>query len=147
MTDEWTVLPPSPLGGGAGTLAIDATAEGKVIVAVPQPADPDDPTVAAFDTTTMQWEVLPSLTITSGKRASAMVWSGRALIVWGGYGETYEGETDAGFLLDLGADRWRPLPAGGVARRGHTAIWTSRGLLVAGGSPASTPVIFSPTDS
>lgn len=145
-TDQWTALPPSPLDGGAGTLAVYATAEGKIIVAVPHPSDPNDATVAAFDTTTMRWELLPDLPSEAGKRASAMVWTGNGVIVWGGYGETYEAETDAGFQLDLDTDSWRPLPAAGRARRGHTAIWTTHGLFVAGGSPTPTPVLFTPSD-
>jgi len=144
-TDSWTVLPASPLGGGAGALAVDTTWNDSVIIVVPHSTAPGAPTVAAIDPTSLEWTDLPSLPDEAAKRASALVWTGTHVISWGGYTESYERETDAGFMLNPVLGQWRPIQPGGGARRGHTAIWTQHGLLVAGGSPTSQPALFTPS--
>ena len=67
--DAWTMLPDGPLGGGAGALAVATTWGDRAIVVVPHPADPSAPTVAAIDPATPQWQELPQLPETAGKRA------------------------------------------------------------------------------
>jgi hypothetical protein len=74
------------------------------------------------------------------------VWTGTHVIAWGGDTETSGRETDAGFMLNPARGQWRALPPGGGARRGHTALWTAHGLVVAGGSPTSQPALFTPTN-
>jgi hypothetical protein len=146
-TDSWTVLPESPLGGGAGVLAVATTWDDRAIVVVAHPHDPEAPTVAALDPVTLEWQELAPLPEGAGKRASALVWTGTHAIVWGGYtGDSLTEETDAGFMLNPVLGQWRPLPAGGLARRGHAALWTPHGLLIAGGSTAQ-PTLFTPTSA
>ncbi|HEV2809916.1 MAG TPA: hypothetical protein VGV93_05915, partial [Acidimicrobiales bacterium] len=143
-TDSWTMLPDSPLGAGAGTLAVTTAWNDQAIIVVPHPQDPEAPTVAALDPATLEWQELAPLPKEAGKRGSALVWTGTHVIAWGGYTDSPMEETAAGLVLNPVLDQWRPLPAGGGGRRGHTALWTPHGLLIAGGQPTAQPVLFTP---
>ena len=142
--DAWTMLPAGPLDGGAGAMAVDTSWEGRVVVVVPHPVERDASTVAAIDPISLEWTELPPLPGGAGKRASALTWTGTDVVAWGGYTESYSEETDAGFVLDPVLGRWHALEPGGGARRGHVMVWTQHGLLIAGGSPTSRPVLFTP---
>lgn len=142
MTDTWTMLPDGPLDGGAGSVAIATTWGDRVIVVVPHPVSADAATTAAIDPMRLEWTELPELPLEAGGRAAALTWTGSEVVIWGGYTDSYMEQTDIGFLLDPEATRWQPLERGGGARRGHSMVWTTRGLLIAGGSPSSQPVLF-----
>jgi len=143
-TDSWTLLPDGPLSGGTGALAVDTNGDNGVVVVVPNPADLDAPTVAAIDPVTHIWTELPPLPESPAGVASSLTWTGTDIVSWAGYNGSYAEETDAGFMLNPSAGAWRALERGGGARRGHTAAWTPSGLLIAGGSPLSSPVLFIP---
>src|SRR5262249_21156981 len=70
----------------------------------------------------------------SARYAHTAVWTGREMIVWGGYDE--EEYADGG-RYDPALDSWTPAStAAGVpaARAGHAAVWTGREMIVWGGS-------------
>ena len=68
-------------------------------------------------------------------------------MLWGGYARGISSpEVDRGYALNPATERWAEIEAGGGARRGHTAVWTTRGLVVVGGSTA-TPALFAPETS
>ena len=143
-TDSWEMLAEGPLGGGVGALAVSTSWQDRVLIAVPEPADPSEPSVAAVNPSTMDWVVLPSPPEGAPGRDSALVWTGTHAVMWGGYVDGISaGETDAGFALDPSSKQWFQLEPGGRARRGHAAIWTPHGLFIAGGSSAA-PVLFTP---
>ena len=66
------------------------------------------------------------------------VWTGNAMIVWGGSGAG--GLLNDGGVYNPGLNRWTPLAAGAPdapsGRVGHTAVWSGTELIVWGGSDA-----------
>ncbi len=87
--DVWTMLPDGPLDGGAGAMAVDTSWDGRVVVVVPHPVEPDASTVAAIDPISLEWTELPPLPDGAGKRSSALTWTGTDVVIWGGYTESY----------------------------------------------------------
>lgn len=72
------------------------------------------------------------------RTSAATAWTGRELIVWGGYvysgfsDETVEGD---GFRFDPGSNTWEPIaPSPLQARSDPATAWTGRELLIWGGS-------------
>lgn len=77
------------------------------------------------------WKVLPSAGM-AGRSEPSVVWTRRAMIVWGG--ETDTGVLGDGASFDLSSDSWTPLPTAPIApRRSHTAVWTGTKMVVYGG--------------
>jgi N-acetylneuraminic acid mutarotase len=86
--------------------------------------DPDTPAAGA-------WKALPDAGIPA-RSEPAVVWTRKAMIVWGGAGTA--GVLGDGASYDLATDRWTPLPPAPIAsRRGHTAVWTGNKMVVFGG--------------
>lgn len=80
------------------------------------------------------WKALPDAGIPA-RSDPAVVWTRKAMIVWGGAGAA--GVLGDGASYDLATDRWTPLPpAPIVPRRGHTAVWTGNKMLIFGGQGA-----------
>jgi N-acetylneuraminic acid mutarotase len=78
-----------------------------------------------------RWTMLPESGI-AGRSDPAAVWTGTALIVWGGAG--HPRALDDGASYDPVAERWTPLPASPLgARRAHSAVWTGDRMVVFGG--------------
>lgn len=82
---------------------------------------------------------------TSGETA---VWTGSEMIVYGGCGQTSNFcEIANGGRYDPAADSWTPIasswsadaPSSILPRRRHTAVWTSREMIVWGGCNGSSP--------
>ena len=83
----------------------------------------------------------------SVRYAAPTVWTGQALVIWGGVaaaqaaGPDGESKSHASRMLGDGAcytpatDRWTPLPLEGAPRprASHSAIWTGAELLIWGG--------------
>jgi hypothetical protein len=138
-TDSWTMLPESPLGGGAGALAVATTWDDQAILVVPHPQDPGAPTVAALDPTTLEWQELAPLPEGAGKRSSSLVWTGTHVIAWGGYtGPSMTEETDAGFMLNPGS------AGGGRCRR---VAWHAEDMQRCGPPTASSSLAAAPRRS
>ena len=77
------------------------------------------------------WKVLPDAGI-AARSEPAVVWTRKAMIVWGGAGDA--GVLGDGASYDLATDRWTPLPPAPITpRRGHTAVWTGNKMLIFGG--------------
>ena len=97
-----------------------------LVVVLPPTGDPDPPATA-----TGAWRVLPDAGL-PGRSGPSVVWTRKAMIVWGGAGDT--GVLGDGAAYDLAADRWTPLaPAPVSPRRGHSAVWTGTKMVVFGG--------------
>jgi hypothetical protein len=83
------------------------------------------------------WDELPTggdaPTVDAGNSA---VWTGEAMIVWGGYAGTDYAGTDYGASYDPLLDAWSPTSQGEncpEARTYHAAIWTGTDMIVWGG--------------
>ncbi|MCU1390491.1 MAG: hypothetical protein JWL72_3829, partial [Ilumatobacteraceae bacterium] len=81
------------------------------------------------------------------RSSSAFAWSGKELIVWGGYGTTgtpaapsaTDGTANDGAAFDVAAGTWRTLAPGPLSARSSAAsVWTGTELLVWGGVNGST---------
>ena len=88
-----------------------------------------------FDPRADSWRELPPAPL-SARSASAAVWTGREVLIWGGMGpkETGEGFGD-GAAYDPAQDSWRMLPPAPLSPRvpfGAVAVWTGREMIVWG---------------
>ena len=84
------------------------------------------------------WRPLPDAGL-SGRSEATAVWTGRAMLVWGGNGES--GPAGDGAAFELPAGTWRPLAATPhPARRSHSAVWTGTRMIVFGGVGATGPL-------
>ena len=74
---------------------------------------------------------MPAAGLTA-RSESSVVWTRKAMIVWGGAAESRDRGDGASF--DLATETWTPLPPAPLApRRGHSAVWTGTTMLVYGG--------------
>jgi N-acetylneuraminic acid mutarotase len=77
------------------------------------------------------WKAMPAAGLPA-RSEPAVVWTRKAMIVWGGSGDT-DAQGD-GASFDLASEKWTPLPpAPLVPRRGHTAVWSGTRMLIFGG--------------
>jgi N-acetylneuraminic acid mutarotase len=85
-----------------------------------------------YDPVADRWRALPGSGL-SGRDDPRAVWTGRAMIVWGG--RDGRGHTGDGALYSPAQDRWvRMSTRGGPEpREDHTAVWTGREMIVWGG--------------
>jgi hypothetical protein len=89
---------------------------------------------ARYDPLVDRWELIAPAPL-SGRVDHTAVWTGAAMIVWGG------GPTSGGFGYDDGAsydpvkDTWTELSEPPIAGRyRHVAVWAEVGMIVWGGS-------------
>jgi N-acetylneuraminic acid mutarotase len=85
------------------------------------------------------WSAINSTGAPTARIDHTAVWSGSAMLVWGGAGES-GAALNTGGRYNLNADAWSPITTNGapVARRGHVAVWTGSEMLVWGGSNGPT---------
>ncbi len=155
-TDSWTVLPPAPLAarvshGAAATTdrmlvwgGSSETAEGGMYFA---DGASYSPLAGSWTPMVAAPEWLPA------RDSFGSVWTGRQLLVWGGYGRS-----DActpcfqrdGAAYDLGTDSWTPMTLSPLAGRGGLrAAWTGRDLLAWGGFDSAEKAdgaLYNPVD-
>jgi hypothetical protein len=91
----------------------------------------------AYNPATNRWRQLPSMGV--GRLGHTAVWTGRQLLVWGGW-TVRSGKYVApphGLAYDPSSNRWSALPTAPLrGRAGHLAAWTGSQMLVWGGVPA-----------
>jgi len=86
---------------------------------------------ARYDPLTDTWRPLPMEGAPLPQVYSTAVWTGREMIVWGGYVPQKNGGR-----YDPIADRWSPVSTNSAprGRYGHTAVWTGSKMIVWGGN-------------
>lgn len=105
-----------------------AIAGAVALVVVVPPTDGEDPRPPAAGVWTA-----PADAGIAGRSEPSVVWTRKAMIVWGGAGDA--GVLGDGASYDLATGRWTPLaPAPLSPRRGHSAVWTGTRMIVWGGS-------------
>jgi N-acetylneuraminic acid mutarotase len=88
---------------------------------------------AAYDPASDTWAPIAPSPL-SGRGAHRAVWTGREMLVWGGYDSAVQGD---GALYNPVDDAWVRLTPGPVpARQHHAMVWTGQQLLVWGGAGA-----------
>jgi Kelch motif len=115
-------------GGSGGTAGTGATGG----MADAGPADRP----AANEPTVDRWTAMSSLNAPSQRIATAAVWTGKELIVWGGSGDV---PLATGSRYDPATDRWTIMATlrSPTARYEHSAVWTGTEMIVWGGSDGS----------
>lgn len=88
---------------------------------------------ASYDPATDRWAALPPAPL-GGRDDPAVVWDGRALIVWGGLGEGGDEALGDGAAFDPATGRWARLPTAPIARWDATVVWDGKEMLVWGGA-------------
>ena len=97
---------------------------------------------AAYDPASDTWRPLSSAGAPQGRSSHSAVWTGSAMIVFGGIGCGDSGSGPAlcqgGGRYDPVADRWDSLSPFDApsARTGHSAVWTGHEMIVWGGQSA-----------
>jgi hypothetical protein len=98
-------------------------------VASPSPA-------SAADLQRGRWSTLPPAPIEPRDGAS-IVWTGRDLLVWGGYRYPSGAAVGDGAAYDPETRRWRKLPSSPLSSRsGQVTVWTGSEMVVWGGTDA-----------
>ena len=89
---------------------------------------------AAYDVATDTWSPIAGSPL-SGRGGHRAVWTGRDMIVWGGFDTEMRAD---GARYRPSADTWATVISGPLAARQHHAmVWTGRQVLVWGGEGAS----------
>jgi hypothetical protein len=99
--------------------------------------DPDA-TGFAFDAASRSWAALPASPL-RGRSDAAFAWTGRELLVWGGWdgglrADPYFGD---GAAFDPASRTWRMLPPAPIEARTAFSVWTGREFLVWGSTDRS----------
>lgn len=121
-TRRWWRLPPSPLDGRLGQVAV--AADGEMIIWGGR-RDEADPAGAAYDPTERRWRLLAAGPADSANPRGA-AWTGRFVVVWGA-----EGDAFVAAAYEPREDRWHELPPLPFAAGDSTeAVWVDDQLLV-----------------
>jgi hypothetical protein len=94
---------------------------------------------AGYDPATGRWRLLAPAPL-SGRQGQAAVWTGREMVVWGGYDDVSAHDfrvAGDGAAYDASSNMWRLLPPAPLsARTNSIAVWTGRDVVLLGGQPA-----------
>jgi N-acetylneuraminic acid mutarotase len=94
-------------------------------------------TGARYDPIANRWRSMSAENAPSARAEHCAVWTGKEMLVWGGLKQVLNNvSTGDGGRYDPENDTWYPITTTGApsARRGHTAVWTGREMIVWGGS-------------
>jgi N-acetylneuraminic acid mutarotase len=100
---------------------------------------------SAYTPATNRWRALPASPL-AGRRETASAWTGKELVIAGGYAEVVRASVvHEVFFADAAAYKprtrsWRRLPSlPAPPRRGASAVWDGRDVLVVGGAAHHAP--------
>ncbi len=153
--NTWTVLPPAPLAARVSHRAV-ATTDRMLVWGGSSEAVEGGlyfPDGASFNVVTGSWALMGAAPASLEARDTfAGVWTGRQLVVWGGYGRSSACTPCLhadGAVYDPDTDSWTPMaPAPLAGRGGHRAVWTGRAVLFWGGFGTAEEVdgaLYDPT--
>lgn len=137
-SDSWrptrTSSPPPAATGGQSTLWTGTEA---IIFGGRDEFSADDPSFsggASFDPLTLLWTKIPRWPGYGGVRDHAAVWTGREMIVWGGWEYGGPGATGASYDPLTKSWTWLPYDGSPSRRSRHSAVWTGTSMLIWGGA-------------
>ncbi|MBI2948775.1 MAG: hypothetical protein HYY23_14140 [Verrucomicrobia bacterium] len=92
-------------------------------------------TGARYDPVADKWTPVNLAGAPARRDSHTAVWTGKEMIVWGGFSIGYPDTWNDGGRYDPGTDSWKPLSLANAPnpRQDHTAVWTGREMLVWGG--------------
>jgi hypothetical protein len=102
-------------------------------------------TGAAYDPVTDTWTPMSTLSSPSARFHHTAVWTGTAMLVWGGRAAAAGSYNASGGRYDPASDTWSSLieTSAPSPRELHTAVWTGGGMIVWGGyASGSSPTGF-----
>jgi N-acetylneuraminic acid mutarotase len=81
------------------------------------------------------WTPITNEHAPSARQRHTAIWTGSAMLIWGGNGPTTPAALGDGAGYDPVTDRWRALATNGApsSRSDHTALWTGSEMLIWGG--------------
>lgn len=84
------------------------------------------------------WSATSTIGVPAGRVQHTAVWSGSAMLVWGGFGFGFR---DDGGRYDPFTNAWATIASGGAPsqRASHTAIWTGQEMVIWGGDSSDDP--------
>jgi N-acetylneuraminic acid mutarotase len=98
------------------------------------PCPPLPATGAAYDPAAKTWRVLPAAPVSTGRADAAAVWTGREVVIVGGFSAASEYQPPIAY--NPTTNTWRRLPdLPLVSRTGSQAVWTGSEVVVWGGEP------------
>jgi len=88
-----------------------------------------------FNPGTGVWKRLSTNEAPSPRYGHTAVWTGREMIIWGGWGTDLRRDLNSGARYDPITDQWHPTSPvdAPAARTMHTAVWTGTEMIVWGG--------------
>jgi N-acetylneuraminic acid mutarotase len=91
---------------------------------------------AQYDPVADSWTPTSLVGAPDGRESHTAIWTGSAMVVWGGYGLSPAVFLNSGGRYDPASDTWTPTSTIGapLGRQNHTAIWTGSRMVVWGGS-------------
>jgi N-acetylneuraminic acid mutarotase len=102
---------------------------------------------ARFVPTNNIWRPVSTENAPSARFVHSAVWTGREMLVWGGYTDSHaiysgahaDGQLNSGGRYDPAKDSWRPITTQGAPSRrsAHAAVWTGREMIIWGGGDAT----------
>jgi len=97
---------------------------------------------AAYEPTRNRWRALSTTNAPQPRSHHTAVWTGRAMVIWGGSG--VHGELDDGGTYEPLTRTWRALPRQGALspRQDAVGVWTGHELILWGGSTARGERLF-----
>ncbi len=142
MSGQWSTLPRAPIASRDGA-SILWTGSDLLVWGGASGADDDQlhSDGAAYDPATGLWHLLPAAPL-SPRVGQAAVWTGKEMIVWGGY--DYESAYNSrvsgdGAAYDPATGKWQVLPQAPLSARGDAlAVWTGAELVLLGGQSGAT---------
>jgi N-acetylneuraminic acid mutarotase len=141
VTDNWRSI--STQGAPLGRVSHTAIWTGSQMVVWGGSTSPGSPygtqTGARYDPVTDRWSTTSGVGAPSARAAHTAVWTGRYMLVWGGYATNSFGAAGpplkTGGRYDPQTDSWSPTSTIGAptARSAHTAVWTGSHMVIWGG--------------
>jgi hypothetical protein len=96
-------------------------------------------TGGSYDPVADAWTSTSGVGTPAARYDHTAVWTGRSVVVWGGYNGTFNGFFGDGGRYDPAADTWSPvsIASAPAPRRLHLGAWTGSEMIVWGGLAAS----------
>lgn len=133
VTDTWTALPASGLGGRSEHTAI-WTGTHMIVWGGSSGATAYN-NGAAYSPDTNSWSLISTASAPSARQSHTVVWTGTEMIVWGGSNANSSVKYQSGGRYNTDTDSWSIMDALDApdARTGHTAVWTGSQMVIWGG--------------
>jgi hypothetical protein len=142
--NSWTAM--STVGAPSGRVRHTAVWTGEQMIvwggdALEMSSDPTLGNGGLYDPVSNRWSTVATAGAPSPRESATAVWTGSAMIVWGGIHFSSTGPIvfNSGGIYDPQTNTWKATSKLGApaARSSHTAVWTGSEMIVWGGATSS----------